>query len=200
MPNFDELMKKRISTLEGRPGLVLHSCCAVCLSSVLERLSPHFKLTVLCCNPNISPRSEYDRRRDEQKRLLGLVASDADFVEVPCDHDGFLREVAGLEGEREGGARCAVCFSLRLRAAARYAAQNGIPFFCSTLSVSPHKDAAAVNLAGERAAESFGVEWLYSDFKKRDGYLRSVTLARQLELYRQSYCGCEFACPEAAER
>ncbi len=199
MQSFDAMMTERIAQLEGRPRLVLHSCCAVCLSSVLERLSPHFRLTVLCCNPNIYPEAEYERRRDEQVRLLRLVGSDADFVDLPYDRSAFLAAARGLEGEREGGARCERCFAVRLSAAARFAAQNSINFVCSTLSVSPHKNAAAVNLAGARAAERYGVEWLYSDFKKRDGYLRSTVLAKQLGLYRQNYCGCEFACPAAAE-
>lgn len=192
--NYRLLMEKRIETLAGqRPALVLHSCCAVCLSSVLETLEPHFRVTVLCCNPNIAPQEEYEKRREEQKRLLALTGSDAVFAEVPYDHDAFLRAVRGLEGEPEGGARCARCFAVRLDAAARYARDNGIGFVCSTLTVSPHKNAEAVNCAGDAAAQAFGVEWLPADFKKKDGFLRSTRLAQQYGLYRQDYCGCEFA-------
>ncbi len=187
-------MLKRIDGLgAARPPLVLHSCCAVCLSSVLGTLEPHFDITVLCCNPNIDSFSEYVTRRDAQLRFISESGSRAKFDEIQYCRDGFLSAVCGLENEPEGGARCKKCFSHRLSETARYAAHNNIEFICSTLTVSPHKNAENVNNAGQDAAEQCGIEWLPSDFKKKNGYLRSIQLARQFGIYQQDYCGCEFA-------
>ena len=187
------MMENTIASLNGeRPNLVLHSCCAVCLSSVIERLTPYFQVTVLCCNPNIYPAEEYYKRRDEQIRLLSLTDTDAVFAETEYDHDEYLDFISGLENEPEGGARCEKCFALRLNTTAKYASEHGIDLICSTLTVSPHKNSTSVNNAGTKAAERYGIGWLYSDFKKKDGFLRSTRLAEQYNIYRQKYCGCEF--------
>ena len=201
--NYDALMQSEISALGGRiPRLVLHSCCAVCSSSVIERLSPFFDITVLYYNPNIWPRDEYELRRSEQQRLIRETSypNPVAYVDLDYDHGEFLTAAAGLEHEPEGGARCIKCFDLRLGRTARFAADEGAEFFCSTLTVSPHKNAVSVNESGERAAENFGVGWLHCDFKKRDGYLRSTRLAAEYNIYRQSYCGCEFALAEQRAR
>lgn len=191
--NYNGIMEDTVASLNGvRPELVLHSCCAVCLSSVIERLNPHFKITVLCCNPNIYPAEEYYKRRDEQIRFLSMIDTDAVFDEIAYDHDEYLNFVNGLEDEPEGGARCEKCFRMRLNATARYTKEHGIDYMCSTLTISPHKNSSIVNLCGAEAAEKEGLHWLYSDFKKKDGFLRSNRLAAQYEIYRQKYCGCEF--------
>ncbi|MEA4911084.1 MAG: epoxyqueuosine reductase QueH [Oscillospiraceae bacterium] len=177
------------------PRVALHSCCAVCSSQVVTLLSQYFDVTVVYYNPNIFPRAEYEKRKAEQRRILTEMPFPRPVGYVDCDYDHgeFLACAAGLEHEPEGGARCARCFRLRLEKAAAYAAENGFDYFCSTLTVSPHKDADAVNAAGAALADRYNVPWLFSDFKKRDGYLRATQLARQYDIYRQSYCGCEFA-------
>ena len=194
--NFELEFQSRLSALgESVPELALHSCCAVCSSSVLERLAGHFRVTVVYYNPNIFPLEEYELRKAEQIRIIDTLEwpNPVSYVDFAYDHGEFLAAAAGYESESEGGARCERCFALRLERTARYASENKIPYICSTLTVSPHKSAAAVNAAGEAAALAHGVSWLYSDFKKKDGYLRSVRLAEQYDIYRQSYCGCEFA-------
>ena len=194
--DFEREFQNQLSSLgESVPELALHSCCAVCSSSVLERLSPHFRVTVVYYNPNITPRGEYERRKAEQIRIINTLEwpNAVSYVDFDYDHGEFLKAASGYESEPEGGARCARCFALRLERSARYASERSIPYICSTLTVSPHKSAAAVNAAGEAAALAHGVTWLCSDFKKKDGYLRSVRLAEQYNIYRQSYCGCEFA-------
>ncbi len=194
--NYQLEMEARIAALgEDVPALALHSCCAVCSSSVLETLARHFRVTVYYCNPNIFPRAEYEKRKAEQIRLIQTVAypHPVDFAEDPYEHALFLEAARGLEAEPEGGARCASCFALRLDRTAAFAAARGIGLVASTLTVSPHKSAPLVNAAGEAAAAAHGVAWLPADFKKKNGYLRATRLARELSLYRQDYCGCEFA-------
>lgn len=194
--DFEREFQKQLSGLnESTPKLALHSCCAVCSSSVLERLSPYFCVTVVYYNPNITPRGEYERRKSEQIRIINTLEwpNPVSYVDFDYDHGEFLAAAAGYENEPEGGARCARCFALRLERTALYAREHSVPYICSTLTVSPHKSAAAVNAAGEAAVLAHGLNWLYSDFKKKDGYLRSVRLAEQYGIYRQSYCGCEFA-------
>ncbi|MEA5050824.1 MAG: epoxyqueuosine reductase QueH [Oscillospiraceae bacterium] len=177
------------------PRIALHSCCAVCASHVVTLLAEHFDVTVVYYNPNIFPRAEYEKRKAEQIRILGEMpfARPVGYVDFDYDHGEFLACAAGLEGAPEGGARCERCFELRLGRTAAFAAAGGFDFFCSTLTVSPHKDADAVNRVGAALAERYNVPWLWSDFKKRDGYLRSTRFAEEYKIYRQSYCGCEFA-------
>lgn len=193
--SYQLAMEARIAALAGEtPALVLHSCCAVCSSSVLETLTRWFRVTVYYCNPNIFPREEYEKRKAEQIRLIRTLSypNPVDYAEDPYDHALFLEAARGFESEPEGGARCVRCFALRLDRTAAFAASRGIGLIASTLTVSPHKSAPLVNAAGETAARAHGLEWLPSDFKKRDGYLRSTRLASELGLYRQSTCGCEF--------
>ena len=184
-----------------KPRLLLHSCCAPCSSAVLETVAPHFALTVYYYNPNIAPREEYQKRVDEQKRLLLQMPlrEPVDFLEGPYDPDCFLQAVKGLEMVPEGGARCEQCFRLRLQKAAETAKKGGFDFFTTTLTVSPLKNAPLLNQIGEEMAAKYGVRWLPSDFKKKEGYKRSITLSHQYGLYRQDYCGCAFSKRERME-
>ncbi len=192
--NYDREMEEEIRRLEGRrPALLLHSCCGPCSSAVLERLRDHFRVTVLYYNPNIEPEEEYLHRRAEQERLLSILGDDIGWL--PCDygHEAFAAFAPAMAEEPEGGKRCLACFALRLNETAEQARKNGFEYFTTTLSVSPHKNAENVNRAGEEAARRSGVKYLYADFKKKNGYLRSLQLSAEYELYRQNYCGCLFS-------
>ncbi|MGN0814689.1 MAG: epoxyqueuosine reductase QueH [Candidatus Coproplasma sp.] len=173
------------------PRVLLHACCAPCSSACLERLKGLADLTVLFYNPNIET-EEYLKRKGELIRFLSETGW-ADFLD--CDHekDAYYAAVKGLENEREGGARCEKCFALRLDKTARLAKQNGFDYFATTLTVSPLKNAKLINAIGERIAEEYGVKWLYSDFKKQGGYLRSIELSKEHCLYRQNFCGCVYS-------
>ncbi|MCL2342564.1 MAG: epoxyqueuosine reductase QueH [Firmicutes bacterium] len=186
-------MQKQITVLEGRPSLLLHSCCAPCSSAALERLCPHFDVTILYYNPNIQPEAEFFKRLLWQKKLLELLALPVRLLEAPYRGEDFQKAAAGLEGEPEGGARCTACFSLRLEETAKTAQELGFDYFCTTLSVSPHKDAARINVLGAAMGARYGVRWLCSDFKKSGGYARSIALSRELGLYRQKTCGCVYS-------
>lgn len=192
--NYQLLLDGELARAAGSRGsLLLHSCCAPCSSYVLEYLTKYFNITVYYYNPNIYPREEYDKRLAEQRRLISLAAPEAALVAGEYDDGAFYERVRGLEGCPEGGARCAECFKLRLGEAARYAAENGFDWFTTTLTVSPHKNSALLNELGEAAGALYGVKFLPSDFKKRDGYKRSIELSGKYGLYRQNYCGCKFS-------
>lgn len=196
---------------QGRvPALLLQVCCAPCSSYCLEYLREDFKVTVLYYNPNISERAEFEKRKAEEKRLIEVYnrqveeqsfagmhstsrARKIDIMECPYDGEVYEEAVRGLEDCPEGGDRCTVCFGLRLRRTAELAAANGFDYFSTTLTISPLKDAARLNRIGEEAAKRCGVLWLPSDFKKKNGYKRSIELSHQFGLYRQNYCGCRFS-------
>lgn len=184
----------------SKPRLLLHSCCAPCSSAVLERLTPEYSVTVFYYNPNIYPAAEYARRKAEQldfiERAYGRQVGIIDCDYLPAEFDAAA---SGLEGCREGAERCAACFALRLSRTAQAASERGFDLFCTTLTVSPHKNASLVNEAGRKAGRAAGVPYLESDFKKRDGYLRSLRLSAEYGLYRQSYCGCRYSL-EASEK
>ncbi len=183
------------------PSLLLHSCCAPCSSYCLEYLSRYFKITVLYYNPNLFPAGEYERRVSEQKKLVSALPAKypVTLVEMKGEPEEFYSAVKGLEHIREGGERCFACFKLRLERAARYAKENGFDFFTTTLTISPLKNAQKLNEIGEAAGVKFGVRHLPSDFKKKDGYKRSVELSKVYGLYRQDYCGCVFSKREREE-
>ena len=183
------------------PSLLLHSCCAPCSSYCLEYLSRYFKITVLYYNPNLFPAGEYERRVSEQKKLVSALPAKypVTLVEMKGEPEEFYSAVKGLEHIREGGERCFACFKLRLERAARYAKENGFDFFTTTLTISPLKNAQKLNEIGEAAGEKFGVRHLPSDFKKKNGYKRSVELSKVYGLYRQDYCGCVFSKREREE-
>lgn len=194
--NYDRQMQAQIDSLPSgsRPTLLLHSCCGPCSSAVLERLAPHFDITVFFYNPNILPAEEYQHRLREQRRLLRQMVLPRPIVlwEGPYEPDAFFHQAHGLENEPEGGRRCTACFSLRLQRTAETAAAHGFDFFTTTLSVSPHKNAALLNEIGA-ALQTESCRFLFADFKKRGGYQRSLALSRQYGLYRQRYCGCPFS-------
>lgn len=194
MKNYALEMDKVVASLGGRrPSLLLHSCCGPCSTAVLEVLCPHFAVTLLYYDPNIQPEAEYALRLENQLRVLRELHPEVALL--PCEYDGaaFTAAARGLEGEPEGGVRCTACFRLRLGYTARAAAEGGFEFFCTTLSVSPHKDAERLNAIGAELGEKYGVRYLPSDFKKRDGYRRSIELSKSLGLYRQNYCGCLYS-------
>ena len=185
---------ERLKNAGETPTLLLHSCCGPCSSAVLETLSEAFRLTVFYYNPNIYPEEEYRKRLSEQDRLLReMWRGQVPRLEAPYDPCTFSAAAAGLEGAPAGGARCERCFRLRLKKTAEAAREHGFPYFTTTLSVSPHKNAQLLNRLGGEIGEAYGVKYLFSDFKKRDGYKRSLELSEQYGLYRQNYCGCEFS-------
>ncbi|MBQ1436935.1 MAG: epoxyqueuosine reductase QueH [Ruminococcus sp.] len=177
------------------PTLLLHACCAPCSSYCLEYLSDFFNITVFYYNSNISLKEEYHHRLEEEKRLISEMpfANPVTITESVYDPREFFSLVKGLENEPEGGKRCEKCFRLRLSAAAQKAKELGADYFTTTLTISPLKNAALLNQIGEEEAAKHGVSWLPSDFKKREGYKRSIQLSSQYDLYRQNYCGCIFS-------
>ena len=180
---------------EKRPTLLLHACCAPCSSAVLEKLTAHFKITVLFYNPNIYPEAEYQKREAELKRLISEMpcTKEVALVDLPYVPEEFFTAVRGLEHIPEGGERCFVCYEMRLREAAEMAKQLKLDYFTTTLSISPLKNAEKLNEIGERLAAEYGIPYLNSDFKKRGGYQRSIELSHEYGLYRQDYCGCVFS-------
>ncbi|MDE6639906.1 MAG: epoxyqueuosine reductase QueH [Acetatifactor sp.] len=186
---------------ETVPTLFLHSCCAPCSSYVLEYLCRYFRITVFYYNPNISFTEEYRKRATEQKRLIGAYNEEKkghriQIVEGDYEPDRFLETVRGLEKCPEGGERCFRCYELRLRETAMQAAEGKFDYFCTTLSISPLKNAEKLNEIGLSLSAEYGIPWLPSDFKKRNGYKRSIELSAEYGLYRQNYCGCAFSVRE----
>ncbi len=200
--NYQKELDKIISALDpadAPKSLLLHSCCAPCSSYVLKYLSEYFAITLLYYNPNISPPSEYDTRLKEQARLIEElpVRNPVRLIEGRYEPQEFYEAVRGLEKEPEGGARCRVCYELRLREAAREAARLGCDYFATTLTISPLKDSGVINGIAQKVGQEYGVTPLPSDFKKRDGYKQSVELSKEYGLYRQNFCGCIFSKGEA---
>ena len=189
--NYDLKMQQIVNNLTGQPKLLLHSCCAPCSSSVISRLCNLFDITVVYYNPNIYPESEYLKRKAEQIRLLELL--NVKFLDCDYNEKEFLSQVVGLEAEKEGGARCPKCFMLRLKYTAKKAKEYGFDYFGTTLTISPHKNEQIINLLGETLENDLNVKFLYSDFKKHNGYLNSIKLSKEYNLYRQDYCGCRYS-------
>ena len=211
--NYSKALDREIQSLSERgirPRLLLHSCCAPCSSYVLEYLREYFHITVFYYNPNITDSSEYAYRLAEEKRLIeeynrqveeqdltGMhstsEAMKIDILEAPYDPERYFSAVRGLEECPEGGDRCGICFALRLGETARAAGEGGFDLFTTTLTISPLKNAERLNETGKKAGAKYGVPFLASDFKKKDGYKRSIELSRQFGLYRQNFCGCTFS-------
>ena len=185
----------RIRAAGKRPLLALHACCAPCPSAVLERLNEVFRIAVYFYNPNISPEAEYRARARELERLAAELplASDLRVQEGPYEPERFYALTRGHEEDPEGGVRCGICFEMRLRRTAEFAREIGADYFTTTLSISPLKDAQRLNALGAQIAGETGVRYLFSDFKKRDGYRRSCVLSEEYGLYRQDFCGCAFS-------
>ncbi|MGE4484814.1 MAG: epoxyqueuosine reductase QueH [Oscillospiraceae bacterium] len=196
--DYQKLLDKEIDAIgiSGiRPRLLLHSCCGPCSSYVLEYLSCFFDISVFYYNPNIYPPEEYEKRLSEQKRLIKEMRfpGAVDIIHAEYKPEDFYTAVEGLENEPEGGARCAKCFEIRLDETARMARELSFDYFTTTLSVSPHKNTEILNEIGQKAGKKYGVRYLFADFKKKNGYKRSIELAREYGIYRQNYCGCEFS-------
>ena len=200
VPNYAREMDKLLQGLAGRrPRLLLHACCGPCSSAVLEQLCHYFDITILYYNPNIWPAEEYHRRETELERFVAEAHPlGVQVVEDRYEPAEFYAAARGLEAEPERGARCTACYRLRMRRAAEYAAAHGFDYFTTTLSISPHKDAARINQIGQALAAEYGVPHLPSDFKKKNGYLRSLQLSDEYGLYRQDYCGCVFSARQSA--
>ena len=196
--NYQRELEQIIKSHQERgsvPELLLHSCCAPCSSYCLEYLSQYFRITVFYYNPNISPEEEYRKRVSEQKRLIEALDTvhPVAFLEGKYEPEKYYALVRGLEKEPEGGARCSICFRMRLLEAARAAEKAGAEYFTTTLSISPLKNAELLNSIGEETGRAEGVVWLPADFKKKNGYKRSVELSEEYGLYRQNFCGCIFS-------
>ncbi len=186
--NYDALTE---SALAAAGSVLLHCCCAPCATSVTERVIKTIKPVLYYYNPNIYPEAEYLKRLSELEKLARHFS--LELISEPYDENEFLGAIAGFENEKEGGARCPVCFRVRLEKTAARAKREGLTAFCTTLTVSPHKNAAIVNAIGEEVAAARNILWIPSDFKKRNGYLRSCQMCRELDIYRQNYCGCRFS-------
>ena len=202
--NYQKELEKLIEKQQRdgkKPSLLLHSCCAPCSSYVLEYLAPYFNICDFYYNPNISPKQEYEDRKEELVRLIremGL-STEVTFLEGTYRPEDFFAMAKGMEKLPEGGERCFKCYEMRLRESAKIAKEQGAEYFATTLTISPLKNAQKLNEIGERLAEEYGVKYLPSDFKKKNGYKRSVELSAQYELYRQNYCGCVFSKLQAGE-
>lgn len=190
-----EKIIEQLTAVKSRPTLLIHSCCAPCSSYVLEYLTNYFDISVYYYNPNITPEGEYTRRIEEQEKLISAMPVKSSirlFAGNYCPND-FYDVVKGFEMEPEGGERCFLCYEMRLREAAKLAKESGFDYFTTTLSISPHKNAEKLNEIGERLAKEYAISYLPSDFKKRNGYKRSIELSKEYGLYRQDYCGCFYS-------
>ena len=194
-----EKLLKQLGEEQRVPSLLIHSCCAPCSSYVLEYLSEYFMITIFYYNPNIYPESEYTKRILEQQKLIRDMKFryPVSFLAGKYDKEKFYEMAAGMEDLKEGGARCMKCYELRLTETARQAVAGEFDYFTTTLSISPMKNAQKLNEIGVRVGEEYGVKYLVSDFKKKNGYKRSIELSKEYGLYRQDYCGCEFSMRQA---
>lgn len=193
---------EQLSAIGHKPKLLIHSCCAPCSSYVLEYLSNYFDITIYYYNPNIYPEQEYNRRVEEQQALIKAMSlpSEIGFMQGEYNTAYYYEQIKGLEAEPEGGKRCFICYELRLKEAAKLAANHGFDYFTTTLSISPHKNADKLNEIGLKQAALHGVSYLPSDFKKKNGYKRSIELSKEYNLYRQDYCGCVFSMKNHEDR
>ena len=194
--NYSLMLENTIKGLgEKRPRLLLHACCAPCSSYVLEYLSSYFDITIFFYNPNISPKEEYDFRAEELRKLVSLMELDKTISVICAEYDPAPFDIItkGKEELPEGSSRCAECYRLRLAEAARIAAEGGFEYVTTTLSISPYKNALWLNTIGNEEAKRHGVKYLFSDFKKKNGYKRSCELSEKYDLYRQNYCGCIYS-------
>lgn len=196
--NYDKLLEKVLIDIKNdgiKPTLLLHSCCAPCSSYVIEYLTNYFDITVFYYNPNISPREEYLKRKNEQIRLIKSIDKINKVDIMDCDYDNELYEekIRGLENEPERGNRCTVCFNLRLDKTASKAKEFKYDFFATTLTVSPYKNSNLINEIGLSLSDKYDIKYLVSDFKKKDGYKRSIELSNKYNLYRQNFCGCKYS-------
>ena len=195
--NYNILMKEILESLpkDKTLNLLLHSCCGPCSTQVISTLTPYFNITVLYYNPNIEPKEEYEKRKQEQIRFIKEFKpiNKLDFMDFDYDNDAFESMAKGLENEPEGGLRCHKCFELRLLKTAKIGKENNFDYFCTTLTVSPHKNSQVINKIAEDVEKKVDIKYLYSDFKKEEGYKKSIDYAKEYNLYRQNYCGCHYS-------
>ena len=193
--NYDYLMEEDMKNIPEGSKLLLHACCAPCSSAVLERLSSYFQITIFYYNPNITEEDEYQKRIQELKRFVSMYQTKykIDILEGKYEPEKWWEISKGLENEPERGKRCYKCYELRLEETAKVAEEFNFPYFCTTLTLSPHKNANWINEIGEKLDQNYKPHYLYSDFKKKNGYKRSIELSKEYNLYRQDYCGCIFS-------
>ena len=193
--NYDLEMEKQISNIKEGDTLLLHACCAPCSSACLERLGDYFNISIFYYNPNITEEDEYNKRINEIKKFISEFKTKypIKLVEGRYDPNEFFDMAKGLESEPERGARCYKCYKLRLKESAKVASDLGFDYFCTTLTLSPHKNSNWINEIGEELDKEYNSTYLYSDFKKKNGYKRSIELSREYDLYRQDYCGCIYS-------
>ena len=189
--NYDVEMNEIIKNLDYKPKLLLHSCCAPCSTTVIERLKDYFDITIIYYNPNIEPYSEYEKRKKEQIRIIGLYG--LNYLDCDYDNDLFHEISKGLELVPEKGIRCHKCYELRLNYTANKAKENGFEYFGTTLTVSPYKLSNIINEIGLKIEQKYNIKYLVSDFKKNNGYKNSIELSKKYNLYRQNYCGCIYS-------
>lgn len=195
--NYSVKCENILNNLDGKKKLLLHSCCGPCSSYVISYLTNYFDITILYYNPNIYPYDEYLKRKQEQIKLINEIDCSNNLDIMDCDYDNDLYEkcIIGLENEPERGNRCMVCYNLRMKKTAKMAKECNYDYFCTTLSVSPYKNSEWINKIGEKLQNKYNINWLYSDFKKKDGYKQSILLSKKYNLYRQDYCGCIYSKP-----
>ena len=193
--NYHKLCLEEIKKFENTKKILLHSCCAPCSSYVITFLSNYFDITILYYNPNISPKEEYEKRKEEQIKLINNLKTKNKLNYIDCDYDSEIYNtlIKGYENCKEGGSRCNICFKLRLEKTAILAKKYQYDYFGSTLTVSPHKNATIINEIGNTISKEYNIKWLYSDFKKNEGYKQSIELSKKYNLYRQDYCGCIYS-------
>lgn len=193
--DYNQVMIDTIQSLNYVPKLLLHSCCGPCSTQVISRLTPFFDITVLYYNPNIEPQEEYEKRKQEQIKFIRQFKSvnKLDFMDCDYDHESFIKMAIGLEKEPEGGKRCHQCYELRLAKTAKLAQEHHYDYFGTTLTVSPYKNSQIINSIGDKISQEYLINYLFSDFKKENGYLKSIELSKEYELYRQNYCGCHYS-------
>lgn len=191
--NYNNLFKNEVANFDKKHSILLHSCCAPCSSHVISVLKDYFDITILYYNPNISPIQEYEKRKQEQINFIKQLDCGIKIMDCDYDNDVYEKCIKGLENEKEGGARCLKCFRLRLEKTAKLASMNNFDYFCTTLTVSPYKNSQVINNIGKELMNMYNVKWLYSDFKKEEGYKHSIALSKQYNLYRQDYCGCIYS-------
>lgn len=196
--NYQKILDEELDKIikeKKVPKLLIHSCCAPCSSYVLEYLTNYFEITIYYYNPNIQPENEYRRRVQEQKNFIHNLKTKnkVEFIEGSYDVNEFFNMCKGMENLKEGGERCFKCYHMRLRESSKLAKKLGFDYFTTTLSISPHKNAQKLNEIGKKLEDEYGIKYLYSDFKKKNGYKRSIELSKEYGLYRQDYCGCIYS-------
>jgi len=194
--NYSNKCEEIINSLDTKKTLLLHSCCAPCSSYVISYLANYFNITILYYNPNIYPYEEYEKRKEEQIKLIKKLENNIEILDCDYENDKYNDLIKGLENEPERGNRCTICYKMRIEKTAFLAKKNNYDFFCTTLSVSPHKNANLINEIGQDLEKEYQIKWLYSDFKKKDGYKKSIELSKKYNLYRQDYCGCIYSKPK----